>query len=321
MIAELRDILAPLAERRQIDIHDMQPVIEVFPKKACRHTGLEIGIGGADDPDVAFRLPGGSHAQKVSLLQHPQQLYLQRRRHAVDFIEKEGAPSGRFQQSFFLLAGPGEGPFFVAEQFRFQERFVQGSAVEGQESAIGPAAGAMDETGRQLFAGAGFAGDEHGDVERRRQSDQLLHLPNLPGGADHFVGLDGGELRCQLPVFLNQGEVLHRFFHRKSQFLGVEGLLDVIMGSGLHGLDGRIDAAVAGYKDHRQIGVAPEGGLENFVAAEVRHLEVGDDRVEGFRLEQQQPLPAVPAGGDLIALAGENLLQQFPLSQIVIDDQ
>ena len=68
---------------------------------------------------------------------------------------------GLFEVAFVGFFGIGECAFFVAVKLAFDEGFREGRAVDGDERAARAVAFGVDGAGGQLFAGAGFAGDEH----------------------------------------------------------------------------------------------------------------------------------------------------------------
>ena len=51
----------------------------------------------------------------------------------ADFIEKEGAVIGGFDDATIVERGAGEGAFAMAEELRFDEVAGRGRAVEGDE--------------------------------------------------------------------------------------------------------------------------------------------------------------------------------------------
>ncbi|MCZ7626787.1 MAG: hypothetical protein M5R38_14335 [Candidatus Methylomirabilis sp.] len=57
MAGEQQDILAALAQRRQIDGDDGQPIVEVLPESGGLDLGVEIPMGGGDDGDVHPSIP------------------------------------------------------------------------------------------------------------------------------------------------------------------------------------------------------------------------------------------------------------------------
>jgi len=56
-------------------------------------------------------------------------------------------------------------PLFVAEQFRFDQRFRDRTAGYGDKWAAGPASRVVDGAGDQFLAGGALSGDEHGCVQ------------------------------------------------------------------------------------------------------------------------------------------------------------
>jgi len=48
VLDERRDFLAPFAERRQLQPHDIEPVEEVFAEPSFRDQLFESGVGGGD---------------------------------------------------------------------------------------------------------------------------------------------------------------------------------------------------------------------------------------------------------------------------------
>jgi hypothetical protein len=51
-VREERDLLAPIAERRQRDGEDAEPVEEVLAEGAGADQLLEVAVGGGDEPDI-----------------------------------------------------------------------------------------------------------------------------------------------------------------------------------------------------------------------------------------------------------------------------
>ncbi len=74
------------------------------------------------------------------------------------------------------------------------------------------------------------------------------------------------------------------------QLLDVEGLDDVVQGPGLQGLDGLGDAAVGRDHDDRDVGQVLPGVAEDVHAVGLGHLDVGDDQVEGFFVQDLEGL-------------------------------
>lgn len=87
---------------------------------------------------------------------------MQRHRQLADFVEEQRAVLRCFDQAGVAAAArAGESAIAVAEQFRFQQRFADGAAVDRHEAATAATAG-MQLPCNQFLAGAGLAADQHG---------------------------------------------------------------------------------------------------------------------------------------------------------------
>src|SRR5262245_29608234 len=90
MSDELRDILAAVAERRQVNGHHVEPVVEVFAKTARGGLGQQVAVAGGNDAGIDANGLRIAHAFELSLLERTQQLYLQMRRRGVDLVKEDG---------------------------------------------------------------------------------------------------------------------------------------------------------------------------------------------------------------------------------------
>ena len=95
----------------------------------------------ADRPHLAF-------------LQDAQQLYLHRRRHFTDFVEKDRALVRRFKQALPICRSAGERAFDITEQFRFQQRVGERPAVDRHERLLCAGAEIVDRARDQFLTGA-----------------------------------------------------------------------------------------------------------------------------------------------------------------------
>ena len=80
-----------IAQRRHAQRHHIQSMVEVFAKRAAPGLRRQIAIGGRDQPDVQLVSARAAHALELALLQHAQQLGLQRRREFADLVEEDRA--------------------------------------------------------------------------------------------------------------------------------------------------------------------------------------------------------------------------------------
>src|SRR6266542_2239716 len=131
-----RDFVAPLAERRQRDAHDVQPEEEILAEPSFRDGALEIAIGGRDDPDVDVDIPAPAEPRELAVLEDLQQLRLQRRMHLADLVEKHRPFVRELELARLLLDGSGERAALEPEELRFEELRRQRRAVHLHERLV-----------------------------------------------------------------------------------------------------------------------------------------------------------------------------------------
>jgi len=123
--AEQRDVLATLAQRRQLDREHHQPVVEILPEPALLDLGGEIAVGRADDPDVDLLLRVAP-TDGSSLLEHAQELGLQLTG-ISPFVEEQRAAIGDLNRPFLSLSALVNAPR-LCEQL--DSRRFSGSAAQ-----------------------------------------------------------------------------------------------------------------------------------------------------------------------------------------------
>ena len=90
--------------RRRVDRQHVQPVIEIRAKTPGRDQRRQVGARGRDDPDVGAHDPVRADRLEFLVLQHAQQLALQRQRHVADLVEKQRAAIGQLELADAPLA-------------------------------------------------------------------------------------------------------------------------------------------------------------------------------------------------------------------------
>ena len=73
---------------------------------------------------------------EAALLEHAQQLGLRDQRHVADLVEKQRAVVGQLEAAGLAIVRAGERAFFVAEDFRFEQRVGQRRAVDRLELGV-----------------------------------------------------------------------------------------------------------------------------------------------------------------------------------------
>lgn len=97
MLGQKREVLLPLSEGRQENGDDTQAIKEGFPELPRLHQGLQILIGGGDDPDVQLEALCPSHPFDLALLEKAKQLGLDRGADISHLVQKAGPTVGRWR--------------------------------------------------------------------------------------------------------------------------------------------------------------------------------------------------------------------------------
>src|SRR6185503_20274786 len=96
--------------------------------------------------------------QHLALLDHAQELRLDRRRQLADLVEEDRAAVGGLDQAELLGRGSGERALLVAEQLALEQALAECRAVDPGERAGAPRQ-LVDRGGEQLLPDAGLAED------------------------------------------------------------------------------------------------------------------------------------------------------------------
>ena len=91
---ESRDIVLPVAQRRQRKRKHEDPVVEILAEVPGRHLFLEIAMRGDDHANIHAHRRAAADALDLALFENAQQLGLHDRRHVADLVEKQRAAMG-----------------------------------------------------------------------------------------------------------------------------------------------------------------------------------------------------------------------------------
>ena len=157
VIRQQRNILAALAQARHANGNDVQAIVEVLAERAFGDLPVEIAVGGGDDADVNWNFAGAAHRTDGAFLEHAQQFDLHGHGHLADFVEKNRALVGDFEQPAPVLVRSSEGAFDVTEEFAFEQRLRKRAAVNRDKSFGGSRRTGMDGPRNEFFTGSAFA--------------------------------------------------------------------------------------------------------------------------------------------------------------------
>ncbi len=211
------DVRGSFPQRRDFDIDNIDPVIEVIPEfSLCNHF-FQIPVCRGQNMRVDFHRLGGPDPGHLLCFQHAQKLYLHVKLQLPNFVQQNGSIARRFEKALFPQpVRSGESASYIAEQLRFHQRVRNGSAVDGHERICLSGAVVVNISGDHFFSGPGFAEDQYGDIG----------IADLQACFQNFFHVRAG----------GDGAVFRRFLKSSQafqvQFLQFLGLLQLTFQSG-----------------------------------------------------------------------------------------
>ena len=94
VVRERQDVARARAQRRHLDVDDVEAVVEVLAEAPRRDLVGEVAVGRRDDADVDLHGLVAADALERALLEDAQELDLDRRRDLADLVEEERAAVG-----------------------------------------------------------------------------------------------------------------------------------------------------------------------------------------------------------------------------------
>ena len=82
------------------------------------------------------------------------------------FVQENGSSVGFLEVAFPAFGSSGEGSLFVAEKFRIDRAFRNGSAVHGNVVSVFAGAVRMNDLRKELLAYSAFAGHQYRKIGR-----------------------------------------------------------------------------------------------------------------------------------------------------------
>src|SRR5208283_4273783 len=108
MLRQQQDIVAAVAQGRQLDLHDVQPVKQILAELAAADGLREVAVRRGNEADIDAQLLRAADARERAVLQKAKQLGLKRLAHVGDFVEKNRAAVGFLDSSRLLFQRAGE---------------------------------------------------------------------------------------------------------------------------------------------------------------------------------------------------------------------
>ena len=185
MVGQYRNVFATLAQRRQPDRQDVQPVEEIFAELAFRDHALAGSRFDTGDDAHIHRDRGCRRRVRRRAPEHAKQLHLHGRRHVVDIVEEDRAAMRHLEAARAILDRAGERSALVAEELRLDERLGQDRAADRHERPAPARAVVMDQAGDDFLACAGLADDEHVALAVGNHAQEIEDRAHSPAAPDH----------------------------------------------------------------------------------------------------------------------------------------
>src|SRR5437667_134003 len=99
----------------------IQPIEKIFAKKLLRNLLFQCLVGGSDDSNVGLNSGISADTRELPLLQNSENLALHCQRHVADLIQKQRSAVALLKPPNSLRRSASKSPFFVPEEFAFQQ--------------------------------------------------------------------------------------------------------------------------------------------------------------------------------------------------------
>ncbi len=129
-------VLAALTKRREVEVHDVEPVEEILAEGALLDLLFEVAVRRRDDADVDLLGAVVADLHDHPLLEGAEQLHLQRERHLADLVQEERAGVGLLELAGAGGDRAGERAAHVPEELGLHEVLGDGSAVDHHERPL-----------------------------------------------------------------------------------------------------------------------------------------------------------------------------------------
>jgi hypothetical protein len=172
VLDEQRQILEPVAQRRQLDRVNVKTVVEVLAQSpfADRLTHRTIGCG--QDAHVDWQVFACAEAQNSLLFENTEQFGLHLGPHLGDLIEQKAATVRPLEASLAAAIRASKSPTLVAEQFAFDQAFRDSGAIDCHVWWVLARRSVVNRAGGPLFPRTALASDNHRRARKSGFFDQ-----------------------------------------------------------------------------------------------------------------------------------------------------
>ncbi len=322
VLDEERNGTHPFAQGRDLQRDHVEPIEEVLPKAPFLDRDFEVPIGRGHHSRVHPHVAAPAERRKLPVLEHLQQLRLERWGHLADLVQEDRAVVRELELAELLALRAGERALLEAEELALEQLGGQRGAVDLDEGLAAPFGALVERLRHELFAGSAFAANQHRNIGPRDLLDRLPERPHLGVvSADHLEVALKLDPAAQIAHLALERARLQGPIDGELEFFRSEGFAQKIACPGLHGLDDGARLAMAGEHHHGKVGRLASNLVQrgNAVATrenEIESHEIGSDL--GQALECRLGVAkAVDADAPRLAEGEEKIAKRG----IVIDDE
>ena len=237
MLNKQRNILAPIPQRRQRNIHHLQAIKEILSEPSLCNLRWQILIRRADNPNIHSHRLRTAQPLKLFLLQHAQQLRLRLDMHIADLVQKQRPPIRKLKLALPLRSRPGKRPPLVPEQLALDQLRRQRRCIHRDKRPRLSPALLVNRPRDQLLTRTALPANQHPCIGHRHLADQIINPLHRAAATNQQP-----ESRL-LPnfiakrlIFPPQPHRLQHILHQTAQLIHIVGLAQIIVRTRLHRL-------------------------------------------------------------------------------------
>jgi hypothetical protein len=176
VMGEQRQVGQPFTEGGQPDLDDTEAIVQVLAEPPIANHPFQIGVRGRDDSRVRRFRSLGTDGEVAALLQHAQELRLERRAHVADLVEEKRPLFREREATTTICHRAGERTPDMAEQLRLEKIVRDRGAVHRDERLFPRIRMNVDRPRYALLARARLAPDQHVHAPGRGLADPLVDV-------------------------------------------------------------------------------------------------------------------------------------------------
>src|ERR1700730_1173969 len=181
------NVFSSFPQWRNLNRKNVEAVKQIATKCTRGDGGLQVAIGGGDDPHVSSNRLIATHTLKLPLLQNAQERNLSFCGQLTDFVKEKGTFFRELEAAQLPLHCPGESSSLVTEQLRGNQRSRNRSTTRTDKSAGGSPRPFVDGPGHQLFARSRFTRKWNGGIRGRHLGYARQHRSQRGRSTDNLL--------------------------------------------------------------------------------------------------------------------------------------